>query len=310
MEAGRPARVEALHRRIAGGHTVILDGGTGTGLQAKGAPMDSEAWSGIANLTHPDLVRELHEDYLRAGAAVIITNTFAAGPGALAAARQGERFEEANRRAVELAREARDRCGAGEAVIAGSMSRMVARGLAPSDDLDTVDAEMATLEDAYGRQAQVLAEAGVDVIALEMMGALAHARPAVAAAAATGLPVWLGVSVATAAGGSATTIDDEDLAELVRALAGSVDAVFIMHSDVDVVSPALDVVTGVFGGALGAYPHVGDWTPPNWVFHDIAPERFAAAADDWADHGARLVGGCCGIGPEHIAALAARAREE
>jgi S-methylmethionine-dependent homocysteine/selenocysteine methylase len=87
---GAPNRHSAFYdrlcERIARGEIVILDGGTGTELQALGVPMDGEAWSAVANLTHLDTVQGLHASFLAAGADVLITNTFAAGPGPLAAA--------------------------------------------------------------------------------------------------------------------------------------------------------------------------------------------------------------------------------
>ena len=61
---------------LDGGDVLLIDGGMGTELQRRGVPMDTVAWSGAAVLTHPDAVRETHEDYIRAGARVIITNTF------------------------------------------------------------------------------------------------------------------------------------------------------------------------------------------------------------------------------------------
>jgi S-methylmethionine-dependent homocysteine/selenocysteine methylase len=282
---------------------MVLDGGTGTGLQELGVPMDGEAWSGVANLTHLDTVRELHAAYLGAGADVLITNTFAAGPGPLTAAGHGDEFEEANRNACAAAHDARMQSGR-DVVIAGSMSRMVAWGLSGTGAPDVDGAPDHVRRDAYARQAAVLAEAGVDVIVLEMMGARVHAEPAVAAAEQVGLPVWLGLSIVEADGATASTIDGEDVAELIGSLpAEAIDAVFVMHSDVNLVSPALRAMRRGWPGTLGAYPHVGDWTPPNWVFHEISPTAFAEGAADWVAGGASIVGGCCGIGPLHIAAL-------
>jgi S-methylmethionine-dependent homocysteine/selenocysteine methylase len=293
------SRLVRLHRRLADGRIAIMDGGMGTGLQAKGVPMDGEAWSGVANLTHPEAVRALHAEFLTAGAEILITNTFAAGPGPLAAAGYGDRFEEANRNAVAAAREACAAVGR-EAVIAGSMSRMVADGHSAYEAADE-----SMLDDAYRRQAAILGEAGVDVIVLEMMGALRHARPAVTAAAETGLPVWLGISIAGAAAGKAETVDGEDVATLLGSVPGAaIDAVFVMHTDLRSVPSALGAVRATWGGTVGAYPHVGDWRPPNWVFHEITPTAFAEHASEWAACGAAIVGGCCGIGPEHIAELA------
>lgn len=305
MSSRPETRVSRLHERLAGGEVVIMDGGTGTGLQAMGVPMNEEAWGGVANLTHPDAVRSLHAAYLAAGAEILITNTFATGPGPLAAAGYGDRFAEANRNAVAAAMQARADAAADDVVIAGSMSRDVANGLADTGVPFDVSTDDAALRDGYRRQAEILAGAGVDLLVLEMMGARTHAQPAVAAATETGLPVWLGLSIARAGAGQAETIDGEDARELIESLpAGALDAIFVMHSDVDVVPASLAAVQAVWPGTIGAYPHVGDWTPPNWVFRDIDPEDFARRAHEWVSQGAAIVGGCCGTGPEHIAALA------
>ena len=74
---------EDIFGRIADGELVIIDGGTGTQLQAEGVPMDDVAWSARANLEHPDVVQRVHEEYIRAGAEVIIANTYAASRAAL-----------------------------------------------------------------------------------------------------------------------------------------------------------------------------------------------------------------------------------
>ena len=285
-----------------------MDGGSGTELQAMGVPMDGAAWSAVANLTHPDTVQAMHAAFLAAGAEILITNTFAAGPGSLEAAGYGERFEEANRNAVAAATAAR--AGAGrDVVVVGSMSRMAAGALPSAADQNAAFASEHTLREAYRRQAEVLADEGVDALVLEMMGAAAHAGPAAAAAAGTGLPVWFGVSVAEAASGRAETIDGEDVAALLRSLPeDAIDAVFVMHTDVRTVPGALEAVRAAWDGTLGAYPHAGDWTPPIWVFHDISAVGFAGQATDWVAAGASIIGGCCGIGPEHIAALSDRCR--
>jgi homocysteine S-methyltransferase len=297
-------RVARLHERLAGGEVVIMDGGTGTGLQAMGVPMDGDAWGGVANLTHLDVVQRLHAAYLAAGAQILITNTFATGPGPLAAAGYGDRFAEANRNAAAAATQARSASGDDDVLVAGSLSRDVANGLAGTGVPFDVSDDAAALRDGYRRQAEVLAEAGVDLLVLEMMGSRTHLEPAVAAATETGLPVWVGLSIVRAADGQAETIDGEDALALIESLpAGPIDAVFVMHSDVDVVPASLAAVRGVWSGTIGAYPHVGDWEPPNWVFREIAPADFARRAREWAAAGATIVGGCCGTGPEHIAAL-------
>ena len=67
--------MKTLQKRIDQGEVIILDGAMGTELEKRGVPMDSTAWSGAALATHPDTIREVHEDYIRAGADIIITNS-------------------------------------------------------------------------------------------------------------------------------------------------------------------------------------------------------------------------------------------
>lgn len=92
-----------LEQRIEDGEVIILDGATGTELEKRGVPMDEAAWCAAALATHPEVVRSVHEDYILAGADVIITNTFPAAKHVLEEAGLGGRFRELNARAVELA---------------------------------------------------------------------------------------------------------------------------------------------------------------------------------------------------------------
>src|SRR6202012_2374165 len=94
---------EGVFERIADGELVIIDGGTGTQLQAEGVPMDDVAWSARANLDQPDVGQRVHEGYIRAGAEVIIANTYASSRAALEPAGLGGRVAEANRSAVRAA---------------------------------------------------------------------------------------------------------------------------------------------------------------------------------------------------------------
>src|ERR687895_2791314 len=112
--------MSALQQRLEGGGVVLLDGAMGTELERRGVPMDDAAWDAAALVTHPDTVREVHEDYIRAGADVIITNTFATARHVLESAGMGERFRELNTRAVALAKEARENAAEGPIFMAGA----------------------------------------------------------------------------------------------------------------------------------------------------------------------------------------------
>ncbi len=297
--------MRAIESRLAGGEIVLLDGGVGTELERRGAPMHDAVWCAAATRSHPGLLRGIHEDYIRAGAGVIIANTFASNRIMLEPAGLGAAFEAINRGAVEAALEARERAaGAASVAVAGSMShRLPIRGNAP------VMPSSGWAADCFAEMAETLAAAGVDLIVLEMMSNPDLACPAAAAAAATGLPVWIGFSARRGARGEPvpTMRPELGLAGMIR----SVDPAWapvagIMHTNVDLTGPALAVLRGLFDGPTLAYPDSGYFEMPNWRFSDIVPPgEFAAAAKTWIDEqGVRIVGGCCGLGVSHISALA------
>ena len=305
---------EDIFGRIADGELVIIDGGTGTQLQAEGVPMDDVAWSARANLEHPDVVQRVHEEYIRAGAEVIIANTYAASRAALAPAGLGDRVAEANRSAVRAALRAREAAATRPVAVAGSMSSfspidMDAASLnRPHPGPTADDPRFPTLAD-FREQAGLLADSGVDLIALEMINAQGYGRAAVAAAAETGLPVWLGVSPFRLEDGSLVGLPDlgdgESFDDLLGALVNpALAAVTVMHAKPEATLDAIGIIRRHFAGPVGVYAETGDWQPPNWVFDGLTPGEYLRQAITWAGHGARLIGGCCGTGPEHIRALA------
>lgn len=296
--------MRAIERRLAAGEVILLDGGTGTELERRGAAMHDAVWCAAATLSHGDLLRTVHEDYVRAGASVIIANTYASNRLMLEPAGLGGEFEAINRRAVEVALEARARAAGGDAVaVAGSMSHMLPMrhdpAWAPSP---------ARAAECFSEMAETLAAAGVDLIILEMMSNPDLARPALAAALATGRPVWIGYSALRGEGGAPVPFLRADLAfaDLLGAVPPSQAPVAgVMHTHVDLTSPALAVLRGFFDGPTMAYPDSGFFEMPSWRFVDvISPAELARAAREWLGEGVRVVGGCCGLGVEHVEALA------
>ncbi len=285
------------------GNVLLIDGAMGTELQKRGVPMDKVAWSGAAVLTHPDTVRETHEDYIRAGARVIVTNTFGSTRQMLEPAGYGDQVEAVHRGAVNLARRARDNVADQSVAIAGSISTEP-----PAFDRNAFlprEKELA----AYREAAGLLADAGVDLIALEMINDTTHASLAMRAALETGLPIWLGVGCKRRADGKIVSFDHADL-ELVTILDELIPMgptlVNIMHSAIDAVPPAIQLVRKRWAGPVGVYPESGYFTKPNWNFVDIiSPADLAAEAIGWVAAGAQLLGGCCGTSPDHIRALQA-----
>jgi homocysteine S-methyltransferase len=285
----------AWRQILASGGTLVLDGGTGTELRRRGMELSGAAWSGLASLTHYDLLVAIHADYVAAGADVVTTNTFATSRFVLDAAGHGAEFAAINARAVSAAREARDSSGR-DVSIAGSLSC-----LPPRFDAHAYPDERAESA-AYLELAETLAEAGVDVLILEMMQETRHAPLACAAARAVGLPWWLGLSCRLGADGELVGFDFPlvPLATCLDALLPLTPAaVTVMHTPLAAVVPALTAVRTRWDGPLGAYPEIGDG-----VAHSVGAAELAAAARRWQAAGARLVGGRCGTTPEHIRNLA------
>ncbi len=297
--SGYDSRMRRTWRdKLAAGEPLLLDGGVGSELRRRGVPLDATAWSALAALTHYELLRAIHADYIAAGADVVTTSTFATTRFVLDAAGRGGEFAAANAHAVAAAQEARAASGR-DVAIAGSISC-----LPPRFDVHAYPDENAESA-AYLELAETLAEAGVDLLLLEMMQEARHAPPACAAARTVGLPVWLGVSCRIGAGGALVGFDFPLVplaATLDALLPFAPDAVAVMHSPVAAVAPALQQISSRWRGPLGAYPEIGDGAPTP---HAPTPEDLAALARGWIAGGARIVGGCCGTEPAHIRALAA-----
>jgi len=291
-----------LEKRIGGeGPPVIIDGGTGTLLQQSGVSMDDKVWSGRAVLTNPEAVQQAHEAFIKAGAEVIITNTFAAARHMLEPGGLGQQVEEINRNAVKLAFQARDHVAEEPVAIVGSICEW-----APTDDSRWHQPK--AVGESVREQADLLAEAGVDLIALEMCEEIELSVAATEAALETGLPVWIGMSAKTHQGCDHLSVFDTaafDFESLVKALADYPAMMMnIMHTPITDVDEALTLTRKYWQGPIGVYPESGYFIMPDWQFVDIIEaDALAALAEGWVIDGVRLVGGCCGLGPAHIAAL-------
>jgi S-methylmethionine-dependent homocysteine/selenocysteine methylase len=308
--------IDTLRQRMSRGDVIILDGATGTELERRGVPMDELAWSATALLTHPEVIREVHEDYIASGADIITTNTFGTLGLSLRSTTLAGRVSEVNRTAVRLAQEARARSDVARPIwIGGSMSGMI--GTVYWRDAP-VSREI--IRDSYREQAELLAEAGVDLLLLEMTQDVEVGVAAIEAAKSTSLPVWVAFSCNFM--NSLTGADrplvvrgsdgrDRPLSEVIDPiLAAGGDVAGINHTDVDIMGRALDVLIEKWRGPVSAYPNSGDWTPPNWGFDSvISPMEFATVAESWVARGVQVIGGCCGIGPDHIRLLRDRFKD-
>lgn len=293
---------ENVSRRLQAGDVVILDGAMGTELQRRGAVMAEGAWSSLASVDDPALVRQIHRDYIDAGADVITANTFSASRERLAGAHLANRTRELNLAAVRAAQDAAtEAAGARPIAIAGSISPV-------PDTENPMEPSLARARRAYQEQAEILAEAGVDLIMLEMLRDVEHAAAALESAASTGLPVWAGFSFTVGQGEEPVLLDEPDGAKLGELLEWlptlNIAAVNVMHTEVAITLAALDVIGRHWQGPTGAYPHHGTFRRPNWVFEDtLSPNRLLHDAREWQMLGARIFGVCCGLGVAHVQAL-------
>ena len=276
--------------RIAG-EVLSGDGAIGTMLYAKGVALDANFEH--LNLVRPDLVLELHAEYLAAGARVIETNTFGANYAKLSAIGIGSKVAEINRQGALIARRAAQ---GRDAFVAGSMGPL-GRG---KHELTQEE-----VRDCFRVQAAALAEGGVDLLILETFSELEELEIAVAAARETGLAV-----VANLAFGEGSRLAGGIEAEsaALRLVAAGADMVGANcgAGPLELLS-TLKRIAAVTELPLAAYPNSGfpEYVDGRYIYR-TTPEYFAAMAEEMVAAGAVLVGGCCGTTPEHIRVMAKR----
>ena len=289
-------RYDKVMARIAKGERILIDGATGTEIERRGVPQLDGAWNGGGALSHPDTLRQVHKDYIRQGAEIVISNTFATHRQALRIAGEEENFDAYNRRGVELAIEARDETNAPHVLVAGGISYWAWTG--PWVDPQELSA-------SAGEQAAIMADAGADLLMLEMMVDIERMLATLKAAQETGLPVWVGLSCKPNEAGTMCLYQGDTLADALDALAGkNVPLVNIMHTEVDYIDACLDIVADHWSGPVGVYAHSARWVN-NVCYYDqtVSPSEYAQSAGGWLSRDVRVIGACCGLGVDHIAAL-------
>jgi S-methylmethionine-dependent homocysteine/selenocysteine methylase len=300
-----------FNERLRSDDVIVMDGGTGTEIEAEGGTMDTSAWGALANVDAPGLVRKVHEEFIVAGAEVVIANTFAAARPVLAAAGREESVFDANRLAVEAVKQARDAVATGPVLILGSISSYPASRLL-AGRLDRYDPPTGdALRRVYQEQVQIQVDAGIDALALEMMNATSYAQIALEVGLQSGVPVWLGVSPVDRGGADLDVVGDGPegsvalrhlLSELITP---ELSMVGLMHCKVGTVDRGLEILADLWTGPLMVYPEAGEWDPPHWKMGEVSPTQLVANAKEWAAAGVQMIGGCCGVGPAHIRELRA-----
>ncbi|WP_255307959.1 homocysteine S-methyltransferase [Streptomyces marincola] len=278
------------------GRTLVLDGGLSNRLQDQGCDVDDPLWTARVLLREPDELLRAHRAYARAGAQVLTTASYQAsfegfarhGVGRAAAARlMGD--------SVRLAR------AAGAPWVAASVGPYGAVLADGSEYRGRYGLSTAELVRFHRPRIEALAAAGPDVLALETVPDAVEAAAMLTAARGCGVPVWLSYTVA---GGRTRAGQPLDEAFAVAAGNEQVVAVGVNCCAPDEVPAAVARAVAVTGRPAVAYPGSGEtWDAARGRWHGRAVGP-AASAGAWRAAGARLIGGCCRVGPEAVAELA------
>ncbi|MCJ7955671.1 MAG: homocysteine S-methyltransferase family protein [Pseudomonas sp.] len=299
---------------MGAGSTVILDGGMGRELQRRGAPFRQPEWSALALSEDPQAVEAVHAAYIDSGADVITSNSYAVVPFHIGEERFAAQGQALAALAGELARRAVQASGK-PVRVAGSLPPLFG-----SYRPDLFDA--ARVEEILSPLVEGLAP-HVDLWLAETQSSIVEARAIHAGLPKDGKPFWLSF-----------TLKDEEVDEVPRLRSGEtvadaaavaaqlgVQTLLFNCSQPEVIGAAVDVARATFE-RLGVQIHIGVYAnafPPQAedatandglcpLREDLDPPGYLQWAADWHQRGASHVGGCCGIGPEHIAVLAQKLR--
>ncbi len=303
------------------GRPWLLDGGNGRELLKRRVPILTHSWAPTALAIAADVVREVHADFIAAGADVITTNTYGLTRQSAALDGLEDRYAELHRTATRVAAEARDHAGRPVA-IAGGLCPSSLRSYRP-DLVEPYD----VILPRYREKVEWLAP-GVDLFLCETMTTGEEARAAATAAAESGKPVWVSWTLDDDRSGRLRS--GETLAEAAAMLAdlpvsGHLVNCCLPESVANALPGLAAIQAGTPGSRFGAYantlvpanavrPTYGErrLDPSDWDRYeaaawrardDVTVDDYLGHARSWLASGAGIVGGCCGCGPAHIAAL-------
>lgn len=308
MEKTAPAmepEVKAVEKQSC----LVVDGGMGRELKARAPDMvKQDIWSASALFENPELIKEVHKDFVKSGAKVITANNYACTPQFLAKGGLEDQLEPLLETALRLACEARDECGVPGVQVAASLPP-----LNESYRSDLVGS-LNELLPVYEHLVSIMQRHPIDIIVCETMSSKEEAYAAAKAATQSGRIVWV-----------AWTLRD-DLSGRLRS-GDTVEEAFDFIKDFDVsaylfnccvpeaIEQSLPTLLRLTDKPVGAMPNCFAPIPTDWTLsgphgfntmrEDMRPMDYVGYMRGWVDKGASIVGGCCGIGPGHIQVLTA-----
>ncbi len=292
------------------GTVKILDSGMGKTLSMKGVDVPNTIWSANALLVAPDVVQEIHSENIQAGADIITTNSYGIILSDLKKEGLADRFDELNLLAGEIAHQA-SKASDSKILVAGSLPPQNG-SYRPDRVLDG-----GLLIDLYNRQMHLL-EPYVDFFLFETMSSIDEARAALKAANTFSKPVMIGL-----------TLDDyepnrlrsgESLTDCIELLISS-DPLGILANCClpERITDAMASLVDSGATYVGGYGNAFSCVPKDWLLDgskstdgslqmrdDLTPSFYADFAMNWLDHGANIVGGCCGTTAQHVHSISSR----
>lgn len=281
---------------------ILLDGGTSLELLRRSDNKTPRHWSAEYLLSEPDLVRQVHLDYILAGAKIITTNTYSASFTRMAMVNAEKRVPELQRIACQLAQEAREEAGSlgQDVLIAGCLPPL--NGTYRPDRVR----EFETNQAEYRALAELQAPY-VDLFLCETLSTVEEARAAVAGAEPCQLPIWVGLSL----------MDHGPWLRSAEPISAAVNALRQLHVNAilanccppETITSAMQALcqSGIpAGGYANGFVEIPKTFLPGKTREqlvsrtDLGPESYADFVDQWIHKGARIVGGCCEVGPAHI----------
>ena len=266
--------------------TLLLDGAIGTELERRGYKTRLPLWSASAVFEAPNLLRQIHSEYVFAGADIITANTFRTSSYTYAKTGQAELSQEATKRAVQIAR---------ESITSGS-SVLVAGSIAPLEDCYSPELvpPVSQIEAVYAEQIALLADSGVDLIILETMINIDEAIIGAQHAHKSGLPYLISFTA-----DEGRLLDGTALIHAVEQIQAFQPATVMLNCRrPDVITEHLQLISTIPLLTLGAYGN-GSGRPGGdtgwlWDSTELSDPSYISEVERWLDIGARIVGGCCG----------------
>ena len=283
----------------------ILDGGMGGEIQRRRPHAARGLWSASVLLADPDLVEQIHREYIEAGAHVITTNTYSTIPSYLAKANLAERSVELTELATRLARQAADASGR-KIQVAGSLPPL---SESYRSDLVPASAESAPI---YRKMVETMRE-NVDFFLCETMSSADEARCAATAACQHGLGKEVYVSWTLSERPGAGLRSSETVTDAYQRISDLEISGYLFNcTHPEAIEAALAELRTLTPSPMGGYPNRMNTVPEGWTLDndletglrsELSIDVYVASMLRCIDAGATIIGGCCGIGPEYIRAL-------